>query len=268
MEIHVPKDHPRYLSISIREALVDAASTSVVAPAGLIAHGRGEAFDYLIGEETPPPAKIAVEAAARMLLDAAHPVLSVNGNAAALSAKELVRLSELTGAPLEVNLFYRSLEREKAIARVLEKAGAKEVLGVGDRASDRVPEVGSERRKIDPNGIGRADLVFVPLEDGDRTEGLIGMGKRVITVDLNPLSRTARKANLTIVDNLVRCMPLLVEEVERLQSKASKSATREKMLEKIDFDNERNLRESLTFIRERLTTLSPEQEDSSERKDG
>ena len=55
MDIHVPKDHPRYQSITIREMLVEMADASVVAPAGLIAHGRGEAFDYLFGEDTPPP---------------------------------------------------------------------------------------------------------------------------------------------------------------------------------------------------------------------
>jgi 4-phosphopantoate--beta-alanine ligase len=269
MDIHVPENHPRYRSISIRESLVEASRRSVVAPAGLIAHGRGEAFDYLIGEQTPPPAMDAVRAAARMLLAARRPVLSVNGNAAALSAPDLVELSRLTGAALEVNLFYRSLERERAIERVLAEAGAEWVLGVGDNASDRVPEVGSERRKIDPEGIGSADLVFVPLEDGDRTEGLIGMGKRVITVDLNPLSRTSQKASLTIVDNLVRCMPLLVEEVRRLKerepSAAGDSAEAEsrKMPE---FDNAENLRQSLAFIRDRLRSLTADS--GSERAGG
>jgi 4-phosphopantoate--beta-alanine ligase len=36
-------------------------------------------------------------------------------------------------------------------------------------------------------------------------------GKQVITIDLNPLSRTARTAQITMVDNLTRCLPLLVE---------------------------------------------------------
>jgi hypothetical protein len=38
-------------------------------------------------------------------------------------------------------------------------------------------------------------------------------GKTVITIDLNPLSRTARTAQITIVDNLTRCLPLLVQAV-------------------------------------------------------
>lgn len=52
----------------------------------------------------------------------------------------------------------------------------------------------------------------MPLEDGDRTEALVRMGKRVVTIDLNPLSRTAVAAHVTIVDNLVRAMPALVEQ--------------------------------------------------------
>src|SRR6056297_365129 len=256
MDIHVPKDHPRYQSISVREKLIEMVESKVVAPAGLIAHGRGEAFDYLCGEDTPKPAYRAIEAAAACLLTAKHPVLSINGNAAALCPEDLVTLSQLSGAPMEVNLFYRTVEREKAIAEVLYKAGAKEVLGVGDEASDSIPEIGSERRRIDPRGIGSADVVFVPLEDGDRTEGLRGMGKTVLTVDLNPLSRTSRKANISIVDNLMRAVPLLTEAVEKLKSRD------EKELKKIrdDFSNQRNLKACLDFIADRLYSFSFEGE--------
>jgi 4-phosphopantoate--beta-alanine ligase len=52
-----------------------------------------------------------------------------------------------------------------------------------------------------------ADVVLVPLEDGDRCEALVRMGKNVIAVDLNPLSRTARAATVTIVDELTRALP-------------------------------------------------------------
>ncbi len=247
MDIHVPKNHPRYRSISVRESLVEASGSKVVAPAGLIAHGRGEAFDYLIGEETPPASKAAIDAAAQALLSARFPVLSVNGNAAALAAKEFVELGRLLGAPLEVNLFYRTEEREKAIARVLREAGAEEVLGVGSDASARLSEVGSERRRIDPRGIAKADLVFVPLEDGDRTEGLKAAGTRVITVDLNPLSRTARKADITIVDNLIRCMPLLVEKVREYSDDPP-----ERTGAFPDYDNAAHLSELVRFIAVRL----------------
>lgn len=256
MDIHVPKDHPRYHSISTREKLVEMVAAKVVAPAGLIAHGRGEAFDYLVGEHTPSPAHAAVEAAAASLLTAEHPVLSINGNVAALCPRELVELSKVSGAPLEVNLFYRTLEREKAIAEVLYQAGAQEVLGVGEDASGSIPEIGSERRRIDPRGIGSADVVFVPLEDGDRTEGLVAMGKTVITVDLNPLSRTARKADISIVDNIVRVVPQLIQAVKRLKKKPANE------LENIvdNFNNRQNLKLSLEFIAERLTSFSFEEE--------
>jgi 4-phosphopantoate--beta-alanine ligase len=52
-----------------------------------------------------------------------------------------------------------------------------------------------------------ADVILVPLEDGDRCEALVDMGKTIIAIDLNPLSRTARKATLTIVDELTRALP-------------------------------------------------------------
>ena len=126
-----------------------------------------------------------------------------------------------------------------AIKAELELHGAKRVLGVGSKASARIPELQSERRRVDPDGIYAADTVLVPLEDGDRTEALIRMNKTVITIDLNPLSRTSRAANITIVDNVVRAMPALVEAVRRLRGTMS--------LKKItdNYDNSKNLQESL-----------------------
>ena len=47
---------------------------------------------------------------------------------------------------------------------------------------------------------------MVPLEDGDRCEALVAMGKTVIVIDLNPLSRSARRGSITIVDELSRCL--------------------------------------------------------------
>ncbi len=212
---------------------------------GLIAHGRGEAFDYLIGEKTTRPAKSAIKAAVAMLLLSSRPVISVNGNAAALCPKDFVQLAEITGAGIEVNLFYRTSERETAIKAELEKYGAKNVLGVGPQASAKIPELQSQRRRVDPEGIFIADTVLVPLEDGDRTEALVKMGKRVITVDLNPMSRTARKAHVTIVDNLVRAMPAMVKQARKLKGK------NKKQLQKIvdDFDSKKNLSKSLKTIR-------------------
>ena len=251
-DTHVSSDHPRSESIRIRERVTRHVETKVLALAGLIAHGRGEAFDYILGEETTNPGKKAITAAAAALLLAERPVLSVNGNVAALCAEGLIKLSEATRAKLEVNLFHRFPGREEAIEGVLREAGAKDVLGVGGAASAKIDEVYSDRRSVDPRGIYAADAVFVPLEDGDRTEGLIRMGKRIITVDLNPLSRTAQYANVTIVDNVVRAMPLLVSEAER-----RKGESPEALREIVDsYSNGEVLSDSMRIMVERLTELS------------
>lgn len=240
----IPEVHPRAKSLRTREMLVDGFRRNIVVAEGLIAHGRGEAFDYLLGERTNATAKNAMRAAAATLLLSKRAVLSVNGNAAALCPKEIAELSEITGAAIEVNLFYRTEEREHAIKAELERHGARNVLGVGVRASATIPELSSERRRVDPDGIFVADTVFVPLEDGDRTEALARMGKAVITVDLNPLSRTARAAKITIVDNLVRVMPALVQEARALKGRDAKA------LKKIAaFDNKKNLSQALAAIR-------------------
>jgi 4-phosphopantoate--beta-alanine ligase len=239
----IPRDHPRAKSLYIRELLVDGFRRGLVAPEGLIAHGRGEAYDYLIGERTTKSARRAIRAAAAMLLLSKKPVISINGNAAALCPKKVVELAKVTGAAIEVNLFHRAENRELAIKTELEMYGAREVLGVGSRASAAIPELHSERRRVDPGGIYIADTVLVPLEDGDRAEALVKLNKTVITVDLNPLSRTSRAAHITIVDNIVRAMPALVEAARELSSSKS--------LKKIidSFDNKKNLRDSLTVIK-------------------
>lgn len=247
--IKIPADHPRAESLRIREKLIEHFLDGTVAETGLIAHGRGEAFDYLLGEKTTKPALHAIEAAAAALLDAEKPVISVNGNAAALAAEEIVKLAEAANARIEVNLFYRSLEREVAVKNLLEKAGAHEILGVGENASARIAELNTERRRVDPRGILSADAVMVPLEDGDRTEALVKMRKKVIAIDLNPLSRTAQKATITIVDNIVRTAPKLVETAQKLKKKSPRE--RREILQ--SFDNGNNLAESLILIRENLS---------------
>ena len=241
----IPEDHPRAVSLRTRERLVEGFKRNLVVAEGLIAHGRGEAFDYMLGEKTPELANAAVRAAAAMLLLSRNSVLSVNGNAAALCPREIVELAGVTGARIEVNLFYRTEERELAIKSELEGFGAKEVLGVGKRASASIPELSSHRRRVDPDGIFVADTVFVPLEDGDRAEALARMGKKVVTVDLNPLSRTAKAATVTIVDNLVRAMPLLVHHSRAMKGKDA--ATLQQAID--DFDNAENLAASLAMIR-------------------
>jgi 4-phosphopantoate--beta-alanine ligase len=248
----IPPSHPRRESLLIRERLVEGFKRGLVALEGLIAHGRGECFDYLIGEKTQPFALKAIEAGVAALLLAEYPVISVNGNVAALVAKEVVELAKVINAKIEVNLFYRTREREKAIAEWLKEHGAEEVLGVGEDASATIPELFSERRRVSPRGILVADVVLVPLEDGDRTEALRKMGKTVIAIDLNPLSRTARAANITIVDNIVRAMPLMIEKAKEL-----KSWSRERLKRVLEnYDNNEVLQEALKHILHRLESLS------------
>ena len=214
----VPHSHPRYTSLRLRDAIVAGVDKGITSVHGLIAHGRGEAFDYLIGERTRPFARKAARAAAAMLLLAERPVIAVNGNAAALVPKEMVELGRALGAPLEVNIFHASKTRERKMRKHLLESGAAEILMPSDKTE--LSFIDSPRRFVHSEGIFIADAVFVPLEDGDRCEALRKMGKRVIVVDLNPLSRTARKASAAIVDNVVRAVPLLIEEVGKSKKKS------------------------------------------------
>lgn len=252
MKTPIPPSHPRAESLCTREKMIKQYEKGIVARSGLIAHGRGEAFDYILGEKTTKPSAKAIAAASSMLLMAKAPVISVNGNAAALASENIVKLSRIIGTKIEVNLFYRSIQRERKIKTLLENVGAEKVYGVGKDASATIPELDSERRKVDPRAILLADVVLVPLEDGDRTEALLKMGKKVIAIDLNPLSRTAQQASVTIVDNITRAMPRLVEASVRLKTQGAK-----KWKNIIThFDNGRNLNDSIKLINERLVNLA------------
>jgi len=209
-----PKSHPRYLSLKTRDAIVAGVEKGITSLHGLVAHGRGEALDYLLGERTHPFARRAARAAAATLLLAERPVLSVNGNAAALVAADMVRLGKAVDAPLEVNIFHTSKSRERAMRRHLLEHGADQVLMPTRKAE--LDYLDHNRRFVHPDGIFKADVIFVPLEDGDRCEALRKMGRDVVVVDLNPLSRTARTATVAIVDNVVRALPLLVQEAHEL----------------------------------------------------
>lgn len=210
MTSNIPDDHPRAKSLRTRERLKDAVEAGLVHATGLIAHGRGEAFDYLLGERTPPEAETAAIAAAHALRDARQPVLSLNGNVVALAAQECVALQKAFPAlRLEVNLFHRTPDRIAKLIAVMESAGATKGSVLGADPDDRIPGLASDRALCCKDGIGDADVVLVPLEDGDRCQALRAMGKTVITIDLNPLSRTARTASVTIVDELTRALPLL-----------------------------------------------------------
>ena len=244
----IPKSHPRAASLHIREKLVQGYRTGLVVEEGLMAHGRGETFDYLIGERTSKNALKAIKAAAKALVLAKSPVISVNGNFAALCPKEIVNLAKTVNAKIEVNLFYVSEKRKRAIANLLRKNGAKKILGLDPRSSRKIPKLDSARRIVDKNGIFSADVVLVPLEDGDRTLALKKFGKKVITFDLNPLSRTAQSADITIVDNVIRGMRILIN--------ISKKLTKKKNLKPDRFYNKKNLAQAILVMKNNLRRKS------------
>jgi len=242
----IPKSHPRYSSLVARERVTEGVKRGYTSHQGLIAQGRGECFDYLLGERTVPSAEEAIRAAAALLLLAERPALSVNGNVAALAAEEMVALANALCIPLEVNLFHRSKERVKKIADLLRENGAKNVLGENPDAS--VPGLDHARALATRGGIFDADVVLIPLEDGDRCEALVAMGKKVIAIDLNPLSRTARKATVSIVDNILRAVPHLTDQVRQLSARSR--ADLERMMQ--EYDNEKVLRDTVQEIQDHL----------------
>lgn len=246
----VPDSHPRYASLMARDALVEALDAGYLAPQGLTAHGRGETFDYLLGETTTPPAREATEASACALVAAEHPVISVNGNVAALCPGAVAELQAALDAVVEVNLFHRTDERVQLITDRLEAHGCTDVLGADPE--EAIPGLDSARAKVARRGIFTSDCVLVPLEDGDRTEALVATGKRVISVDLNPLSRTARTASINITDNVTRALPNLTEAAEDLAGVPTDELERRAQA----FDNPACLGRALTVIQERLQELA------------
>ena len=194
---------------------MEGFAEGIVAPQGLIAHGRGEMFYYLLGERTTKEARVAARAAAATLLMADNPVISVNGNVAALCPREVVRLSKAIPARVEIGLFHRSDERISKIQAVLEEHGAEDVLGF--LPDERIPGLEGPRGLCSRQGIHSSDTVLVALEDGDRAEALVGMGKKVIAIDLNPLSRTAKHATITVVAEVTKAIPEITACVEELK---------------------------------------------------
>jgi len=246
----ISTSHPRYLSLVIREQISEAMKHGIVHRTGLIAHGRGEAFDYLLGETTIPPADFAEKVAAATLLCARNPVISINGNVAVLAADDCISLSKSIAAKLEINLFHRTPIRMKKIAALLRKKGAKIVYGLNPDA--KIPGLESDRAFCEKEGIFTADIVLVPLEDGDRCQALQRMGKTVIAIDLNPLSRTAQAATITIVDNVIRAVPRIEHWIHEL--KETNRSDLDKLIK--TWDNTKNLAEVLSFLSKRLNSLS------------
>jgi len=228
----IPDSHPRRASLLARQSLVEAAAEGLLADSAMIAHGRGEAFDYLLGETTSDSAMEAIREVAARLLAAERPVISVNGNTVVLAGEELIRVAAVVGCPIEVNLYYRTPERVSGLLSRLSQQRdtvaseaapggwegnwqevVESVSLLGAAAAHSISGLEGARAKCCWEGIGQADVVLVPLEDGDRCEALVAAGKQVLVVDLNPLSRTAMTATVTIVDEVSRAASELLGEV-------------------------------------------------------
>jgi 4-phosphopantoate--beta-alanine ligase len=248
----IAESHPRRDSLLARQKLVDAAEKGLLAESAMIAHGRGEAYDYLLGEQTSEASLLAIREVAARLLAAARPVISVNGNTVVLAGENLIRVAAVIGCPIEVNLYYRSSERVEGLVSLLTEQreavsdiGAPEgylgdwsnavgsVLLMGAEEDGRIEGLIGPRSICSAEGIGSADTVLVPLEDGDRCKALIDLGKEVLVIDLNPLSRTSMMASVTIVDEVARASEALVKEVITCQNGPTQ------------WDNRRVLRDAL-----------------------
>jgi 4-phosphopantoate--beta-alanine ligase len=238
----IPESHPRRESLLSRQKLVDAASKGMLAESALIAHGRGEAFDYLLGEKTCDSARLAIMETAYRLLNSEKCVISVNGNTVALAGPQLIACAAVLGCPIEVNIYYRTPKRmEVLLSALMEqqqlalnlypqiKNKITDVKILGGNPDGRIPNLEGPRANCHSDGILSADTILVPLEDGDRCEALIAMGKNVCVIDLNPLSRTAQMATVTIVDELTRCVPILLETLMQNSVKS------------LDWNNKENL---------------------------
>ena len=107
--------------------------------------------------------------------------------------------------------------------------------------------------------IQPGDTCLSIASGGDNTLAMLGKGpERVIAIDLNPLSRTARSATVTIVDNITRAIPGISKFAHGL--KDSKKDELRRIIQ--EFDNKKNLAESIERITAHLALLArpPHQE--------
>ena len=240
----IPKNHPRYESLLLRDKVKNAFKEGYLADSGMIAHGRGETFDYLIGEKTTEYAKKAMKAGVASLILAENPVLSVNGNTTALVIDEIIELATILNCKIEINLFYRTEKRVDIITDLFKQRGW-EVLGTNFDELLYIDGITNPRATASKEGIYNGDVILVPLEDGDRAEILKNSGKKIITIDLNPLSRTSKMSDISIVDNIVRVIPYMSEIGKEYKNKDKN------FLQNIvdNFSNEENLKNSLKAIK-------------------
>jgi 4-phosphopantoate--beta-alanine ligase len=229
----------------VRERLSEMVDKGLVTQTGLISHGRGEAFDYLMGERTLRSSLNAEKAAAAYLLNAKNPVVCVNGNAAALDPGNLITLAREIPAKIEVNIFHRTEKRMGLLISYLEEKGAENVLGRDPDA--RIPGLNSDRALCTKAGIYDSDVILVPIEDGDRAKALADMGKVVISIDLNPLSRTSKTATVSISDEMTRALENMISAVREMRGRSD--LIRDTIT---SFSNEKNRKETVEEIRSAL----------------
>ena len=261
----IPVSHPRRASLLGRQRLVDAAKLGLLADSALIAHGRGEAFDYLLDERTCDSARTAIREVAARLQAAKRPVISINGNTTVLAGKSLIRIAAILGCPLEVNIYYRTPERIEKLLALLKnqrqeiseelalwgpssatgdwKSAVESVNILGAISDGRILGLEGPRSLCSADGIESADVVLVPLEDGDRCEALIALGKQVLVIDLNPLSRTARQATVTIVDEVSRASSILFSYIVKEKSNPT------------DWDNDAVLKDALEVMAQSVNRI-------------
>ena len=259
--VEIPDSHPRKRSLLSRQKIGEGSLKGLLADSAMIAHGRGEAFDYLLGDVTTESAGTAIRESAARLKAANHPVISVNGNTVLLAGKKALRLAAALGCPIEVNLYYRTPERVAGLLSLMEEQRAlvldeseppgfggdwrESVMGVsllGGSPDFTIEGLEGPRSHCTEEGIGSADSILVPLEDGDRCEALVNLGKEVIVIDLNPLSRSSKMATVTIVDEVSRAFKGILSEVV---SNPDRIPT--------EWDNASSLRDSLVEITEFLS---------------
>jgi 4-phosphopantoate--beta-alanine ligase len=242
INLEIPKNHPRYQSLKQRERLLEFYEKGVVTVSGLISHGRGEAFDYILGETSTEFAIIAEMAAFAKILESKNPVISVNGNVTALADEEIVAFSKKYNIKVEANIFYWSEDRINKIVDHFSNLG---LNVLGRKQDERIPGLMHDRGRCEKDGIFSADTVLIPLEDGDRAEALKKMGKFIITIDLNPLSRTSIYGDISIVDDVRRAF----HNFNNFSLKESKKALD-------NFNNHSNLENIKKYIGEKMNTMT------------
>ena len=152
-----------------------------------------------------------------------------------------MEIAQALSCPVELNIFYRTEERIAALMAHLEAIKVEHGIStpiLGQNPDSKIPNLEGPRAKCCKDGIISSDVIMVPLEDGDRCEALVKMGKTVIVVDLNPMSRSARMASITIVDEISRVANNMIHLINQENPPEID----------IDFVNNKTLQDSVNII--------------------